>query len=220
MAGEQIGAEGRSLITRRRLLALGALGAVATLPGCAIFRRSPPVPVAQDGFIVREAAVPQANMTAFLAEGDTIYMSGEVNADTVAGFEAVRSSNPEVTRMVILEAGGETGSAEAIAFGRAVREAGFATHLRNDSVVSGGAVDAFLGGTTRTIEEGAVVGAARGADADAHKGFVTEMTGGDGYAHFAEEFGGRRRPRAMTIAEIGAMGITSRGAPGTVLEVN
>lgn len=220
MAGEQMGAERETFLTRRRLLALGALGAVATLPGCAIFRRIPPVPVAREGFIVREAAVAQPNMTAFLPEGDTVYMSGEVNSDTVAGFEAVRASNPDARRLVILEAGGETGTEASIAFGRAIREAGFATHLRNDSVVSGGAVDAFLGGTRRTIEEGAVVGAARGANADAHKGFVAEMTGGDGYARYAQEFGGRRRPRAMTIAEIGAMGITSRGAPGTVLEVN
>lgn len=45
------------------------------------------------------------------------------------------------------------------------------------------------------------------------------MVGGDGYARFADEFDGRRRPRAMTIAEIGAMGIVSANV-GNVLEEN
>ena len=100
-----------------------------------------------------------------------------------------------------------------------MREAGFSTHLRHDSVISGGAVDAFVGGTQRTVEDGAIVGVMRGADVDAHKNFATEMTGGDGYARFAQEFGGKRRPRPMTIAEIGAMGIMSANV-GNVLATN
>jgi hypothetical protein len=40
---------------------------------------------------------------------------------------------------------------------RAVHEAGFSTHLRNDSVISGGAIDAFLGGTQRIMEECVVI---------------------------------------------------------------
>ena len=158
-------------------------------------------------------------MTAFLPEGDTIYMSGSINEDTATGFEAVRDANPKANRLVILQADGPSGSPVAIEFGRAVRAAGFRTHLRNDSVISGGAVDAFLGGTQRTIEDGAVIGAVRSSDVEAHKSFTTDMVGGDGYARFADEFGGRRRPRAMTIAEIGAMGIVSANV-GNVLEEN
>ena len=195
-------------------------GSVALgLSGCSFFRPAPAVPVAQEGFIVRETPVAQNNMTAFLPEGDTIYMSGSINEDTTTGFAAVRAANPEANRLVILQADGPSGSPAAIGFGRSVRAAGFSTHLRNDSVISGGAVDAFLGGTKRTIEEGAVIGAVRSQDVDAHKSFTTDMVGGDGYARFADKFGGRRRPRAMTIAEIGAMGIVSANA-GNVLAEN
>lgn len=204
---------------RSFLLGAAALG----LSGCGLFKKAPtgavPVPVAQEGFVVRPAAVAQDNMTAFLPEGDTIYMSGSVNEDTAVGFETVRAANPDAKRLVILQADGPAGTDAAIKFGRAVREAGFATHLRNDSVISGGAVDAFIGGTQRTMEEGAVIAVVRGEDAQAHSSFATEMVGGDGYARFAQEFGARKRPRAMTIAEIGAMGIVSANV-GNVLAAN
>ncbi|MEP5154696.1 hypothetical protein [Planktotalea sp.] len=188
------------------------------LSGCARLRAGN-VPVVQEGFVVQPEPVAQDNMTGFLAEGDTIYISGSINADTVAGFEAVRSSNPDANKLVFLEADGPVGSDAAFGFARAVRAAEFSTHLRNDSTISGGAVDAFLGGTQRTMEEGATIGALRGADAEAHAGFVTEMTGGDAYARFAGKFGGRRRPRPMTIAEIGAMGIVSANT-GEVIIAN
>jgi len=175
--------------------------------------------VAREGFVVREAPVPQNNMTAFLPEGDTIFLSGSINEDTAVGFASVREANPDARRLVMLEADGVAGSPETLAFGRAVREAGFSRHLRNDSVISGGAVDAFIGGTQRTMEDGAVIAVKSGQDVEAHKAFATEMVGGDGYARFEQEFGQRRRPRAMTIAEIGAMGIVSANV-GNVLETN
>ena len=199
---------------RAFLLGFAALG----LSGCGAMRKSN-VPVVREGFVTRPVPVAQDNMTGFLPEGETIYISGSINADTAAGFAAVREANPKAKRLVFLQADGPAGSAEAMGFGRAVREAGFSTHLRNDSVITGGAIDAFVGGTQRTIEDGAVIGVVRGADADAHKSFATEMTGGDGYARFAQEFGGRRRPRPMTIAEIGAMGIVSANV-GNVLAAN
>jgi len=115
---------------RSFLLGLTAI----SLSGCGLFRRpASPVPVVREGFVVRERAVPQANMTAFLPEGDTIFMSGSINKDTVAGFEAVREANPKARRLVLLEADGPAGSPEAIGFGRALRSAGFSTHLNNDS---------------------------------------------------------------------------------------
>lgn len=197
---------------RTFLLGFTALG----LSGCGALRRSDPVPVVQEGFVVKEAPIAADNMTGFLPEGDTIYLSGAINEDTAKGFAAVREANPETNRLVILEATGPAGSEAAMGFGRAVREAGFSTHLRNDSVVSGGAVDAFLGGTQRTMEEGAVIAAAPPQDAQAHRTFVSEMVGGDGYARFSEKFGRRRRPRTMTIAEIGAMGIVSANTGNTI----
>ena len=87
-------------------------------------------------------------------------------------------------------------------------------------MISGGAVDAFLGGTQRTMEECVVIAVARGADMRRTKDLPLEMTGGDGYARFADEFGGRRRPRAMTIAEIGAMGIVSANAGNVLAAIN
>lgn len=191
---------------RRRFVILG-MGAFA-LSGCARRRRSGPT-VVREGFIVREAPVASPDMTSFLPEGDTVFMSGAINADTVAGFEAVRASNPKARRLVMTDVRGKAGSAESMAFGRALREAGFATHLRNDSVITGGAIDGFVGGTQRTMEDGAVIAVTTAEDPEAHGLYASEMVGGDGYARFASAYGRKRRPRPMTIAEIGAMGIIS-----------
>lgn len=199
---------------RRRCIAL--LAASAALPGCALFQRRE-ARGDNDGFIVREAPVAQANMTEIIPAGDTMFISGTINEDTATAFAAVKEGNPELKQVVFLDVDGPIGGPGGIALGRAVRAAGMRTHLRNDSRVSGGAVDAFLGGTQRTLEDGAVIAAVKGApDLDAHRSYVTEMTGGDGYARFANEFGGRRRPRPMTIAEIGAMGVIS-GPEASVL---
>ena len=125
-------------------------------------------------------------MTAFLPEGDTIYLSGSINEDTAVGFSAVHDANPKANLLVTLEANGPAGSAATMGFGRAVWEARFSTQLCKESVISGRAVDAFLGGTQRSMEEDVMIAVARGADIEAHKGFAKEMTGGDGYARFAD----------------------------------
>ena len=91
---------------RMFLIGLGAVG----LSGCASFRKKSAVPVVQEGFIVREKPVAQDNMTAFLTEGDTIFLSGSINADTAAGFAAIREANPDASRLVFLEADGPAGT--------------------------------------------------------------------------------------------------------------
>ena len=52
--------------------------AALSLSGCSLFSNRPPVPVVREGFVVKEAPVPQDNMTAFLPEGDTIDLYGSM----------------------------------------------------------------------------------------------------------------------------------------------
>lgn len=195
-------------MNRRNVMIL--LGSSAALAGCGAWPRNPNrAPV--EGYIVRPEPERAENMMELLPQGDTVFISGTINQDSAVALRTVKQANPDLQRAVFLDADGATGSAGGIALGRELREAGLSTHLRNDSRVSGAAVDAFLGGTRRTLEDGAMVGAVRsdGADED-YAAYVMEMTSGDGYARYVQEFGGRRRPRPMTIAEIGAMGLISR----------
>lgn len=195
-------------LNRRHMLAL--LGASTLVAGCGRWPRNTNR-AASEGIIVRPKPVAQANMMELVPEGDTVFLSGTINDDSTAALRVVQEANPELRRVVFLEAEGETGSDAGIALGQFLREEGLETHLRNDSRVSGAAVDAYLGGTQRSYEEGAMVGALRGqAGSEAHVAYVTQMTGGDGYARYAAQFGGRRRPTPMTIAEIGAMGVITR----------
>ena len=189
--------------------------AAAGLSGCGAFGKTP-VRSPEDGFIVRGTVpVRSQDATEFFVDGDTVFVSGMVNADTPTGFGAVRDANPNLKQLVMLDVKGPSGTAESIAFGSAIRTAGLTTHLRNDSSISGAGVDAFLGGTRRSLEDGAVIKAVKGDNPDAHKIFVRQMTGGDAYARFADQYGNKRRGQVMTIAEIGAMGLIS----GTAREV-
>ena len=193
---------------RRALLSM--IAAAPVLGACSAWPRNPNR-ATNEGIIVRPEPVAQANLMELIPSGDSVFVSGEMNTDSADGLAAVIEANPEIKRVVFVDATGETGGPGGIRMGRVIRNAGLRTHLRNDSRVSGGAVDAFLGGTQRTLEDGAMVGALKGqAGNDMHLIYVEEMTGGAGYARYAYQFGGRRRPRPMTIAEIGAMAVISR----------
>lgn len=196
----------------KRRYFLGLLFGSVAVSGCARLTPSQ-IRDTSDGIIVKPAPERAGNATEFLPDGATLYVSGGVNADTATAFNAVLGANPALAHIVFLSLSAPQASEGAQDFARAIRRAGLSTHARNDSVLEGGAIDAYLGGTRRTMEQGAVFGVLTpSTDAENYAGFVNEMTGGDGFARYSAKFGGAKRPRHMTIAEIGAMGLISGSA--------
>jgi hypothetical protein len=146
----------------------------------------------------------------FLAENDTLFLSGEVDAGAAQRFAELLAADPGLTKLVIAEASGDQGSAGALALGRAVRAAGMTTELRNDSVAVGGAVDVFLGGVTRVMQDGAVM-RVRGKNLDRHadyKAYLTETTDAD-FVGFIDSGLSRLRARDLRLHEIQRYGLIS-----------
>lgn len=151
----------------------------------------------------------------FLAEGDTVFLSGEIDASAPQRFAQLRAANPGLAKLVIAEATGKQGGAGALALGRAVRAAGMTTELRSDSVAIGGAVDVFLGGATRVMQDGAILRyKGRNLDRDAdYKAYLTDMVGAP-FVGFVDESLPKLRARDLRLHEIQRYGLIS----GNVVE--
>lgn len=151
----------------------------------------------------------------FLAEGDTVFLSGEIDAAAPQRFAELRAANPALRKLVISEASGAQGGDGALALGRAVREAGMTTELRSDSVAIGGAVDVYLGGVTRIMQDGAIL-RLRGRNLDrdaAYKAYLTDMVGEE-FVGFVDQDLGKLRARDLRLHEIQRYGLIS----GNVVE--
>lgn len=187
------------MIPRRKLLLFA--GAGLTLAGCdQLGSRIGP----------RRGTSEVMSVNGFLADGGTLFLSGVIDESAPVRFAQLKAANPDLARLVLTEASGVQGNAGALALGRAVRAAGMNTELRNDSVAIGAAVDVFLGGVTRIMQDGAVL-RVKGMNLDRnadYRAYLTEMVGPE-YAAFIGKDAPRLRARALRLAEIQRYGLIS-----------
>ncbi len=85
----------------------------------------------------------------------TASMIGSTDSSTPAFFDAMLRDYPELARLEMVEAPGTSNDIANLAVGRRIREAGIATHVPQGGSVRSGAVELFLAGATRTMEQGA-----------------------------------------------------------------
>ncbi|WFL76015.1 alpha/beta hydrolase [Altererythrobacter arenosus] len=72
-----------------------------------------------------------------------------------AAFEAMLRDHPGISRIDLVEAPGTRDDIANLALARKIRAAGIATHVPHGGSVRSGAVELFLAGERRTIDEGA-----------------------------------------------------------------
>ncbi|MEL6529732.1 MAG: alpha/beta hydrolase [Pseudomonadota bacterium] len=72
-----------------------------------------------------------------------------------AYFDAMLRDHPELEVLELLEAPGTNHDIANLAVGRRIREAGLRTHVPNGGSVRSGAVELFLAGTTKSMDDGA-----------------------------------------------------------------
>ena len=82
-------------------------------------------------------------------------MVGSTDVSSPAYFDAMLRDFPAIERLDMIEAPGTSNDIANLAVGRRIREAGIATHVPNGGSVRSGAVELFLAGKERTLEEGA-----------------------------------------------------------------
>lgn len=85
----------------------------------------------------------------------TASMIGPTDQASPAYFDAMLRDFPQLARLDMVEAPGTSHDIANLQVGRRIREAGIATHVPNGGSVRSGAVELFLAGATRTMEEGA-----------------------------------------------------------------
>ena len=163
----------------------------------------------------------QIETTQFNVEGDTLYMSGEINSKTLNQFETLMDQHPNVTRLVVLDVPGSIDDNSMIQLGYRVRELGLNTHLDADSQIYSGGVDLFLAGVQRTMETGAILGVhswsdgtnqatdyPRGApEHEQNRLYIQRMLGDDAFYWFTIEAAPAEEIHVMSDAEISRYGL-------------
>ena len=77
------------------------------------------------------------------------------DAATPAQFQALLRDHPGIATLEMIECPGTDDDTANLALGRMIRAAGIATHVPGDGSVRSGAVELFLAGARRHIEDGA-----------------------------------------------------------------
>lgn len=88
-------------------------------------------------------------------DGQTAAMVGPTNRMSPHYFDAMLRDFPQIARLDMIEAPGTSDDIANLAVGRRIRAADIATHVPNGGSVRSGAVELFLAGTRRTMEDGA-----------------------------------------------------------------
>ncbi len=82
-------------------------------------------------------------------------MMGSTDSASPAQFDAMLRDFPALATLQLVEAPGTSNDIANLEVGRRIREAGIATHVPSGGSVRSGAVELFLAGETRTMEQGA-----------------------------------------------------------------
>lgn len=100
---------------------------------------------------------PMPEQLLFEAEGDTIRITGQIAPGDADRFVAwLEETRPETATVKLDSSGGSV--SDALAIGRTIRAAGYATTISDGAVCMSACPYLFAGGTERTVTEGGVVG--------------------------------------------------------------
>lgn len=92
----------------------------------------------------------------FVVTGPTLArMVGSTDGMSPQHFDAMLRDFPAIATLEMVEAPGTSNDIANLAVGRKIRAAGIATHVPRGGSVRSGAVELFLAGETRSIEDGA-----------------------------------------------------------------
>lgn len=88
-------------------------------------------------------------------DGKRAAMVGPTGPMSPRYFDAMLRDYPGLEMLEMIEAPGTSDDIANLAVGRRIRDAGIATHVPNGGSVRSGAVELFLAGVTRTMDDGA-----------------------------------------------------------------
>lgn len=110
------------------------------------------------------------DMTDTYVDGDKLYMSGTLNAQTYDEVEELLELNPQIKTVVLEHIDGSIDDEINLQTGLMIYNAGLNTYLPSDGFIESGAVDIMCAGKERIIERGAHVGVHSWADDEGGRG--------------------------------------------------
>ena len=90
-----------------------------------------------------------------VVDGRRVALVGETDSDSPRWFAALLRDHPGLSRLEMVECPGTLDDRANMRLGRMIRAAGLATHVPAHGSVRSGAVELFLAGVARSIEDGA-----------------------------------------------------------------
>jgi len=96
--------------------------------------------------------------TSLSVQGDKLYIMDLLNSKTFSQMQKIIAANPQVNTLVFTAMPGSIDDEVTFEMGRWLRAKELNTHLTAQSVIASGAVDLFLSGVNRTMENGAKLG--------------------------------------------------------------
>ncbi len=119
----------------------------------------PPAPESADRAIAFRRARTPTSIAAYgpfrVLDARRAVLVGVTGPATPSEFKAMLRDYPQIAQLDFLEAPGTDDDRANLATGRLIRAAGIATHVPADGSVRSGAVELFLAGAKRTIDDGA-----------------------------------------------------------------
>jgi len=100
----------------------------------------------------------------FEVQGAQLLIGGEITSRTPATFRRLLAEHPQLRTVVFTHMPGSLDDEAVIAMGYDLRDRGLNTHLTAQSEIYSGAVDLFLAGRNRSMQNGAVIGVHSWAD--------------------------------------------------------
>ena len=100
----------------------------------------------------------QMTLTELKVKGDQLYLMGTLNRQSLKQVRQALQQNPQVNTLVFTISSGSIDDETTFELGRYIRSRGLNTHLLSNSMIASGAVDLFLAGKQRSIEQGARLG--------------------------------------------------------------
>jgi hypothetical protein len=110
------------------------------------------------------------DITDTLVDGDRLYISGTLNAQTFDEIQRHLERHPDLQTIVLEDIDGSIDDDVNLQTGMLIHEAGLDTFVPADGIIESGAVDLFCAGHNRIAERGARIGVHSWADEDGLEG--------------------------------------------------
>lgn len=174
--------------------------------------------------IVAITLMNMGEVTEFEVKGHEVHMNGLINTQTYDQFVKLLEKNPKVTTIVEIDMEGSIDDDTMIKLAYFIREKKLNTKLLSHSHINSGAVDLFLAGVERTMENGAHIGVHSWSDGfkdareflknapehEQNRKYIEDMLGNDKFYWFTIYAAPADGIHKMTEYEIRKYGLLTR----------